>query len=82
MVEPLHSLKALESSLFYYPFLQKSLKSYRDEKDNGTYVIPGLKVTRTMRAGTDDVCTNMVPQSVCVVKDYLLIGASCHTKTH
>lgn len=82
VVEPLHSLKALESSLFYYPFLQKSLKSYRDEKDNGTYVIPGLKVTRTMRAGTDDVCTNMVPQSVCVVKDYLLIGAYCHTKTH
>lgn len=81
-VEALHSLKGMESSLFYYPFLKKSLKSYQGEKENGTYVIPGLNATRTMRAGTNDMCTNMVPQSVCVAQKYLLIGAYCHTGKH
>ena len=81
-VEELHSLNAMELSLIGYPVLKKSFRHYEGELDKGTYLIPGLNATRTMRAGTDDMCTNMVPQSVCVVEDYLLIGAYCHTKKH
>lgn len=81
-VEELHSLKELERSLIGYPVLKKSFQNYEGELDKGTYLIPGLNATRTMRAGTDDMCTNMVPQSVCIVEDYLLIGAYCHTKKH
>lgn len=81
-VEELHSFNVLELSLIGYPVLKKSFQHYDGELDKGTYLIPGLNATRTMRAGTDDMCTNMVPQSVCVVEDYLLIGAYCHTKKH
>lgn len=81
-VETLHSLNVLELSLIGYPVLKKSFQHYEGELDKGTYLIPGLNATRTMRAGTDDICTNMVPQSVCVVEDYLLIGAYCHTRKH
>lgn len=81
-VEALHSLNVLELSLIGYPVLKKSFQHYEGELDKGTYLIPGLNATRTMRAGTDDICTNMVPQSVCVVEDYLLIGAYCHTRKH
>lgn len=81
-VEAIHSLNVLELSLIGYPVLKKSFQHYDAELDKGTYLIPGLNATRTMRAGTDDMCTNMVPQSVCVVEEYLLIGAYCHTKTH
>lgn len=81
-VEALHSLNTLELSLIGYPVLKNSFRNYEKELDKGTYLIPGLNATRTMRAGTDDMCTNMVPQSVCLVEDYLLIGAYCHTKKH
>lgn len=81
-VEALHSLNVLELSLIGYPVLKKSFQHYEGELDKGTYLIPGLNATRTMRAGTDDICTNMVPQSVCVVEDYILIGAYCHTRKH
>lgn len=81
-VEELHSLDALELSLIGYPVLKNAFHHYEGELDKGTYLIPGLNATRTMRAGTDDMCTNMVPQSVCAVEDYILIGAYCHTKKH
>ena len=81
-VECIQSLTTMKLSLSYSSIFRKSFKAYKDEKDNGTFVIPGLNATRTMRAGTADMCTNMVPQSVCVVKDYLVIGAYCHTHTH
>ena len=80
--EALHNLTALQASLFQYPILRTTWKHMQTEEESGTIVIPGLKVTETMRAGTNDVCTNMVPQSICVVQNYLLIGAYCHTGTH
>ncbi len=81
-VEQLHSIEGLKASLISYPFLQKSLDDYGSYIENGTYVIPGLNAARSMRAGTDEVCTNMVPQSICLTESYLLIGAYCKTGKH
>lgn len=50
-----------------------------------TFVIPGLKSTRTLKDDNREelsVCTSMTPQGLCLVKDYLLISAYCHTKQH
>lgn len=55
------------------------------EKDYGTYVIPGLKTTRTFQTSEGDVpamCTSMTPQGLAVTEDYILISAYCHTETH
>lgn len=62
--------------------LHQSFLNHCDEKEFGTYVIPGLEAARTMRAERDDMCTSMTPQSVCVVDNLLLIGAYCHTGEH
>ncbi|MGN0076981.1 MAG: hypothetical protein ACI38Z_08425 [Parafannyhessea sp.] len=48
-----------------------------------SYVIPGLKVTRTLDA--DDnlcSCTTMTPQGVCVAGRYLLVSAYCRAHAH
>lgn len=49
-----------------------------------SYVIPGLKATRTLLRKTHviDICTSMVPQGVCVADQYVLISAYCSTKEH
>ena len=56
-----------------------------DEKDYGTYVIPGLDGTSTLKIRTEGepvMCTSMVPQGLAVTEDYLLISAYCRTKAH
>lgn len=52
--------------------------------DYGTYVIPGLKATKTINLETNkvDMCTSMTPQSIAVTPDYLLVSGYCHTKEH
>lgn len=55
------------------------------EKDYGTYVVPGLKATRTLRAkesGQAAICTSMTPQGLAITEDYVLISAYCKTKAH
>ncbi|MGN0392062.1 MAG: YncE family protein [Bariatricus sp.] len=58
-----------------------------DEADEefGTYVVPGLKATRTIqykKEGTPHVCTSMTPQGLAITEDYVLISAYCRTKEH
>lgn len=52
--------------------------------DYGTYVIPGLKATKTINLDTHkiDMCTSMTPQSIAVTPEYLLVSGYCHTKEH
>lgn len=57
----------------------------KDEKEYGTYIIPGLKYTRTflnVQGSEPAVCTSMTPQGLAVTADYLLISAYCHTGKH
>ncbi len=53
--------------------------------ETNSYVIPGLKSTRTLRTKEHpyiSMCTSMTPQAVCTVENYLLIGAYCHSERH
>lgn len=56
-----------------------------NEMEKGTYVIPGLKSTRTLLTSEGDmpaVCTSMTPQGLAVTEKYVLISAYCHTMKH
>lgn len=53
--------------------------------DYGTYIVPGLEATRTLRirsTGKPAMCTSMTPQGLAITEDYLLISAYCRTKEH
>ena len=55
------------------------------EKEYGTYVIPGLKNTRTLlteKGATQAMCTSMTPQGLAVTEDYVLVSAYCSTYKH
>lgn len=55
------------------------------EKEYGTYVIPGLKNTRTLlteKGATPAMCTSMTPQGLAVTDDYVLVSAYCSTQKH
>lgn len=55
------------------------------EKEYGTYVIPGLKNTRTLltkKGATPAMCTSMTPQGLAVTEDYVLVSAYCSTQKH
>ena len=73
-------------------YIRDVLSGYRIFKElwfrglkSDTYVIPGLKSTKTMRS--DDAhefcaCTSMTPQGICVTEKYLIISAYCRTQKH
>lgn len=55
------------------------------DNDYGTYVMPGLKSTRTLKVkgdGEAEVCTSMTPQGLAFTEDYILVSAYCKTKAH
>lgn len=57
----------------------------KKEREYGTYIIPGLKSTRTLLTSEGDVpaiCTTMTPQGLAVTEQYLFISAYCHAKKH
>lgn len=57
----------------------------RKRKEYGTYIIPGLRYTRTFlnAEGTKQaVCTSMTPQGLAVTDEYVLVSAYCHTEKH
>ena len=57
----------------------------KKEKEYGTYIIPGLRYTRTFlnAQGTKQaVCTSMTPQGLAVTDEYVLVSAYCHTEKH
>lgn len=55
-----------------------------DEREYGTYIIPGLKTTKTIQTSNFKLasCTSMTPQGLAVTEDYLFISAYCHTHDH
>lgn len=78
-----YTTKQLQKSLAQY----KDLSAFLEEEslDDITYIIPGLKSTRSLRendAGEACVCHSMTPQGICVTEDYVLISAYCHRKRH
>lgn len=47
----------------------------KKEREYGTYIIPGLKATRTLLTSEGDMpamCTTMTPQGLAVTEDYVL----------
>ena len=57
----------------------------KKEREYGTYIIPGLKSTRTLLTSEGDmpaICTSMTPQGLAVTEDYVFVSAYCHTKKH
>lgn len=62
----------------------RTMYEYVCEEDT-SYVIPGLKSTRTLQirtSGTLDICTSMTPQGLAITEDYMLISAYCRTGKH
>ena len=57
----------------------------KKEREYGTYIIPGLKSTRTLLTSEGDMpamCTTMTPQGLVVTEDYVFVSAYCHAKKH
>ena len=57
----------------------------KKEREYGTYIIPGLKSTRTLLTSEGDMpamCTTMTPQGLAVTEDYVFVSAYCHAKKH
>ena len=74
IVETLKAIPNLNDNAF---------QSYVNEKEYGTYVIPGLVATRTINSeGEKEMCTSMTPQGIAVIENYILISAYCHTHRH
>lgn len=81
-VYPLKSLMAKlykQKNLYPYVFPGRS-----DEPEYGTYVIPGLKATKTLESGNQEpvICGSMTPQGIAVTEEYILVSAYCNTKQH
>lgn len=80
------SLRKMRKKLKKYPYLYENAFGGRvAELEYGTYVIPGLKSTRTLETNKDrkpSICTSMTPQGLAVTEKYLLVSAYCRTHTH
>ena len=62
-----------------------AFEDHKKEREYGTYIIPGLKYTRTFlnaQGSEQAVCTSMTPQGLAVTDEYVLISAYCHTAKH
>ncbi|MDO4465758.1 MAG: hypothetical protein Q4C49_01980 [Bacillota bacterium] len=79
----LSSLDELCRRLKLYPHVYySSVHYYQETKDYGTYVIPGLKATYTLKNNKPSMCTDMTPQGLCVAGNYILVSAYCHNRNH
>lgn len=86
-IEPaVHTLEEIRGILSGYPefFTEQVLENMEKEKNFGTYVIPGLKATKTVRYETKqmEICTSMTPQGMDITDKYIFVSAYCHTKKH
>lgn len=81
-----YSLKQLQTVMKKdYNLREYAFEPAKNMKENGTYIIPGLKATKTLvnKGGTlPAICTSMTPQGLTTTEDYLLISAYCHTQQH
>ncbi len=84
--DPLWSMEEFRKGFKQYKQLyQASMVAPKGEKDNGTYVIPGLHSTKTLagnNAHRASICTSMTPQGIAVSNQYIFVSSYCHTKTH
>ncbi|MBO0432642.1 hypothetical protein [Enterococcus sp. DIV0660C] len=72
--------KELEKMPVFY-----DLAFSNDKQDSGTYVIPGLLKTETLKAnrtGKQEISDEMDPQGITVAEDYVLISAYSHKKDY
>lgn len=84
------STKTNTDALYSDEQLKKMLESYfnediLDEMIENSYIIPGLKSTRTITSNNDhyvSVCTSMTPQGITMSDEYVFISAYCQLKTH
>ena len=78
------TLEKQKKVLTNYPILfDASFDVYKSQKDEGTYVVPGLIRTETVDLHNQvDECADMTPQGVAVVDDYIMISAYCHEHKH
>lgn len=85
-MEEVYTLKSRKQLLSLTPEVKRAAFNGRAaENDYGTYIIPGLKATKTQifeEKRSYDICTSMTPQGLAVTEDYLLVSAYCHTSTH
>jgi len=75
-------LKTMKRNKTVYKY---ACEGREQEKEYGTYVVPGLKATKTLRASEPQdavICTSMTPQGLAITEDYVLISAYCRTKEH
>lgn len=81
-----HSADEIKWILSNYPdlFDEEVIRHLENEKNFGTYVIPGLKATKTIDYNTKQsyMCTSMTPQGIDVTDKYIFVSAYCHTKRH
>lgn len=65
-------------------FTDEIVEHLSAERNFGTYIIPGLRATKTVdsQKGSSDICTSMTPQGMDVTEDYIFVSAYCHTKRH
>lgn len=78
------TVKGMEEALEGYPAVKElGLEPYKAEKDQGTYVIPGLQKSASLSfSGKPSTCDCMTPQGITVTDDYLMISAYCHDHVH
>lgn len=81
-----HTLSEVSEILMEYDdfFTEEIVEHLSQEENFGTYIIPGLKSTKTVnsKTGQSDICTSMTPQGMDVTKDSIFVSAYCHTKKH
>lgn len=80
----LYSLDEQKEELEKMPMFY-DLAFSNDKKDSGTYVVPGLIKTETLkanRAGKPEISDGLDPQGVTVTEDYVLISAYSHEKEY
>ncbi|MDD3404538.1 MAG: hypothetical protein PHQ72_14490 [Hespellia sp.] len=65
-------------------YSEKQKEQCESEEEYGTYVIPGLKATRSISGKKHevDMCTSMTPQGMAITDKYILVTAYCHTQEH
>ncbi|MDD3360984.1 MAG: hypothetical protein PHW34_04850 [Hespellia sp.] len=81
-----YSLDELIQVLDGFPqiYSEKQKKELEQETEYGTYVVPGLKATKTISSKLHDIdmCTSMTPQGMAITDQYILVTAYCHTHEH
>lgn len=86
MSPAVHTVSEIRGILSEYDdfFTDEIMSHLSEERNFGTYIIPGLKSTKTInsKTGQTDICTSMTPQGMDVTEDSIYVSAYCHTKRH